>query len=250
MSNLMLLYNKIVPVSRNDHKSLKLKPLADFKFAANTHWVPVAGAEFYRAAHSFPIVFAGDQGAITPILMLGLQSGHNDFVDSYFQWKKDAYVPAFIRRYPFVLADTGAANKDLTVCLDSECAAFSETEGRELFKEDGSNGELFDEILNFMKGFTIEMERTKSFVEAIQKHDLLIKRNANIRSATGETFQVQDFLAIDEEKFNKLSGDVLESFHQQGFLGWIFAHLMSLNTLTNLFDLHLANKAVIKSKAN
>lgn len=239
MSNVMLLYKQVVALSRNEHKSLKLKPLKDFEFAAHAHWVPAAGIEFYRAAKFYPIVFAGEGDALAPILLLGLKSGQNDFVDKNMQWRKDTYIPAFIRRYPFVLADTGAANKDLTVCLDIACPALNETEGRELFKEDGSNGDVFNDILKFMKDFTIEMERTKHFVSELKKLDLLIKRNANIRKADGPSFQVQDFLAVDEEKFSKLSGAELESLHKQGFLGWIFAHLMSLNTLTDLFDMHL-----------
>lgn len=240
MSNVMLLYKQIVALSRNDHKDLKLKPLQNFNFAADTHWVPVAGVEFYRAAKNYPIVFAGDGEALAPIVLLGLKAGNNDNINAEGQWRKDAYIPAFIRRYPFVLANTGADNKDLTVCLDMACPGLNREEGDPLFNEDGSNGQVLDNILNFMKEFTFELERSKKFVEELKKRDLLVKKNADIRRADGTSFHVQDFIAVDEEKFGKLPGNDLEELHKQGFLGWVFAHLMSLNSLTELFDLHLA----------
>ena len=238
MSTVMLLYKQVVALSRNEHKNLKLSPLKDFSFAANTHWVPVAGIEFYRAAKYYPIVFAGEGEALAPILLLGLKANQNDFVESNMQWRKDVYLPAFIRRYPFVLANTNTESKDLTVCVDMACPALNREEGRELFKDDGTNGEILDNFMKLLQEFTAEMERTKQFVAELKERDLLIRRNADIRSMEGATFKVQDFVAVNEEKFGKLSGADLESLHKKGFLGWIFAHLMSLNSLTNLFDMH------------
>lgn len=239
----MLLYKQVAALSREAHMKHKLKPLEDFSFAAETHWMPVAGVEFYQAARSYPIVFVQENDEYRPILLMGLEAGSNEFINANKQWKRETYIPAFVRRYPFVLADTGAKNKELTVCLDPTYAGWNEKEGKELFKADGTNSPFLEEMLQFMNGFNVEMQRTAEFTKELDAMKLLIKRSADIRSPDGQTFQVQDIFMVDEEALNKLSGANLEKLNKAGMLGWIFAHLMSLANLPALFDLHLTRKA-------
>lgn len=246
MSNVMLLYKQVIALSRDDHKNFKLKPVEGFEFAAETHWMPIAGAEFSHAARHYPIVFVGEGDNLRPILLMGLELGHNDYVGKGGAWKRESYLPAFVRRYPFVLADTGAKGKELTVCFDAAFPGWNETEGRELFTADGNNSGFLDEMLQFMNGFNAEMERTAAFVRELSRLNLLEKRSADIKSASGATFKVQDILVVEEQALAKLSGADLETLNKSGFLGWIFAHLMSLGNLTALLDLHLARKAVEK----
>lgn len=196
-----------------------------------------------HAARHYPIVFVGEGENLRPILLMGLEIGHNDYVGKDGVWKRDTYLPAFVRRYPFVLADTGGKGKELTVCFDAAFPGWNEDEGRELFTADGKNSTFLDEMLQFMNGFNVEMERTAAFMRELGRLNLLEKRSADIRSAGGATFKVQDILVVDEGALSKLSGADLESLNKAGFLGWIFAHLMSLGNLNALFDLHLARKA-------
>ncbi|MEN3931529.1 SapC family protein [Microvirga sp. W0021] len=246
MSKVMLLYKNVTPLSRDAHKDMKLKPSATVDFAAEAHWTPVAGSEFYQASRVYPVVFMQEgteaDAPVMPIALLGLSAGHNDFVGKDGQWKKETYIPAFIRRYPFVLANTKENSEEFTICFDDSFAGLNTKEGRELFNKDGTNSELLEEAIRFMNGFRVEMERTQKFVALLKKYDLLEKRSADIRSASGVAFQVQDFLLVSEEKFSKLTGAQLAELHKEGFLGWIFAHLMSLGNLPGLLELHLANK--------
>lgn len=241
----MLFYKNVTALSRDDHKGYKLKLVDGFEFAQETHWMPVAGVEFVHAARHYPVVFVGEGDKLHPILLLGLEVGHNEYVNEDKAWKGDTYLPAFVRRYPFVLADTGAKSKELTVCFDAAFSGWNKTEGRELFLPNGENSEFLQEMLQFMNGFNVEMERTAAFMRELNRLNLLVKRSADIKSASGKTFQVQDILVVDETALSKLSGDDLETLNKAGFLGWIFAHLMSLGNLTALFDLHLARKAKV-----
>jgi hypothetical protein len=242
--NAMLLYKKITALSREEHRKLRLKPAADFAFAAQTHWLPVAGIEFFQAARFYPIVFTPGTNdtseAISPILLVGLEAGHNDYVGSTMRWKADTSVPAFVRRYHFVFAET---SDKLTVCFDAAYEGFSHTEGEALFNEDGSNGKLLDEALKFLDDFTLQMRRTRSFADELVRLQLLEKSSARIRSAAGETFNVQDFLAVSEERLAKLGDADILRLHKEGFMGWIFAHLMSLGNLPALLELHRMRKA-------
>ncbi|PWK28773.1 SapC family protein [Pseudomonas sp. OV226] len=253
MSNLMLLYKNVQVLSRETHKGLRLKEVNDCSFAANTHWMPVAGAEFYAAARNYPVVFVselvGDAEQITPIILVGLEAGRNDFVDSAKQWAPGVYVPAFVRRYPFVLGSNPGVEGGFTVLFDEAFSGLNNLDGRPLFNEDGTNAVLLDEVLGFMNGFNEEMERTRMLVAQLQALNLLEKRSAQIRAADGAAFEVQDFLVINEEKLSALTGEQLADMNQRGFLGLIFAHLMSLANLPQLLDRHRANKATEEVEA-
>lgn len=247
MSNVMLLYKNVTALSRDEHRNLRLKPVEGFAFAAQTHWLPVAGAEFFQAARSYPIMFVSDNAdetdQITPILLVGLELGTNEYVNNAKQWKQDAYLPAFIRRYPFVLAGKPEKGSELAVCFDASFEGLNKNEGRPLFNEDGTNSALLNEALQFMQDFTREMERTRRFVDELVKLDLLEKRSAQIRASDGAVFNVQDFRTISEEKLAALKPATLAALHKEGFLGWIFAHLMSLGNLPGLLELHRKKKA-------
>lgn len=238
----MLLYKQVVPLSREAHMKFRLKPVTDFSFAKEVHWMPVAGAEFFQCSRYFPIVFVKENEGFRPIILLSLEVKNNEFVENG-EWKQGAYIPAFVRRYPFMLANINAESKELTVCLDPTYDGWNEAEGRELFKQDGGNSEFLSEMLQFMSGFNVEMQRTTEFMKEINSLNLLVKRSVDIRSADGQTFHVQDLYMIDEEALRKLSGVELEKFNKAGMLGWIFAHLASLSNLSVLFDMQRARKA-------
>lgn len=110
----LLLYKDIKALNRDQHKGLKLRQAETCDFAAETHLVPLAGLEFFQAARHYPIVFIGNGAQAAPIALLGLKEGHNAYLEEGLQWRANTYVPAFVRRYPFVLAQDEADK--FTVC--------------------------------------------------------------------------------------------------------------------------------------
>lgn len=239
----MLLYKQIQALNRDEHKALQLRQADNCAFAANTHLVPLAGLEFYQAARHYPIVFIGEGDKAAPIALLGLQEGQNTYVDAAGQWASNQYVPAFVRRYPFVLAQSG--EEDFTVCIDSEYAGWNKEEGQRLFNEDGANSEYLDEMIRFLNNFTSEMERTRTFVARLDELGLLVTRSFQLNHVNGESFVLRDFLAVDEEKFTQLTDEQVLALHKDGFLGWIYAHLMSLGNVNQLFERHLAARPAV-----
>lgn len=236
----LLLYDDITLLNRERHRQLKLKPSTGFAFASGTHYVPVAGQEFYQAARDFPILFVGDEQMI-PIALLGLEAGQNLHVDEQGHWTPSAYVPAFIRRYPFVLA---ASNEErFSVCFDAAHDGWNETEGEALFDEDGENTGFLDEVIEFLKGYTAEMERTRDFVDSLRELDLLVQKTLRLTRPDGSTYRIDDFHAVDEGRFGELSEEQVLELHRKGYLGLVYAHLMSLGSANRLFDRHLARKA-------
>lgn len=229
----LLLYKDIQALNRDEHKALKLRAMEHCGFAGSTHLVPLAGLEFFQAAPHYPILFIGEGERLVPIALLGLKEGTNSYLDAQQRWQTDTYIPAFVRRYPFVLAQDDAHN--FTVCFDAAYEGWNEGEGRELFVEEGGNSAFLDEMIDFLQNFSAEMERTRLFVLKLEELGLLAKRTLQLTHSSGETFVLSDFLAVDEEKFLALDDAQVLELHKTGFLGWIYAHLMSLGNANRLF---------------
>ncbi len=242
MSAIMLFYKEVRALSRETHKDYHLKAVSDFSFASHNHWLPVAGVEFYKAARHYPIVFVKEQEKYNPVLVTGLEPGQNVFVDDQGKWQKDAYLPAFVRRYPFVLADVGAQDKTLTVCIDETYHGWSKKDGEPLFTKEGGNTPFLEEILGFTNNFLVEMKRTAALTEELAKLNLFANRSVKIQGADGNSFNINDVYIIDEEKMSQLDGQELHKLNRAGMLGWIFAHLMSLENLPQLFEQYQSRK--------
>lgn len=236
----MLLYKEIKALNRDAHKVLKVRLAEDCAFAAETHLVPLAGLEFFQAARHYPIVFIGQDDQLMPIALLGLKEGQNSYLDESYKWQANTYIPAFVRRYPFVLAQDDADN--FTVCFDAAYSGWNEEEGRELFTADGENSAYLDEMIQFLQNFTVEMERTRELVKALNELQLLTPRTLQLTHPSGESFIMRDFHAVDEARFAELTDEQVLSLHKSGFLGWIYAHLMSLGNANQLFENYLKNK--------
>lgn len=237
----MLLYKDIKALNRDEHKTLRIKPADDCAFAANTHLVPLAGLEFFQAARHYPVVFIGEGEQLMPIALLGLTEGRNSYLDGNGQWQANTYVPAFVRRYPFVLAQDETDN--FTVCFDAAYSGWNEEEGRELFNAGGENTDYLNEMIQFLQNFTHEMERTRELVKALNELQLLTPRTLQLTHPSGESFVLRDFQAVDEARFAELSDEQVLGLHKSGFLGWIYAHLMSLGNANQLFAHFLSDKA-------
>lgn len=248
----MMFYNNITPLSRETHRKWKFKPTADYAFAKDVHLTPLAGSEFAIASRNYPIVFASNKDDnnkenFFPVAILSLIENKNFFVDAANRWLENAYVPAFIRRYPFMLAGKADA-EELAVCVDTDSKMFNEILGAELFNDDGSVSQFLEDRIRFLNGFKGEMERTQQFVTMLESSELLVKKSLEVTSANGQNARLQDFWMVDEEKFNKMNGDHLAKFHKKGFLTWIVIHLLSLNNLPPLLNNQVKKQPMSASK--
>lgn len=227
-------YKNVVPLNRERHRNLKLRPSdGRVAFAAGAHFVPVAAVEFFDAARDYPIVFAGSDDA-TPLSILGLRDGENLFVDEDGRWAKGAYVPVFVRRYPFILSRVGPEATDFAVCLDEAFDGLSEAEGTPLFDDGGKESELVTRVVGVLQNFLTETERTRRFVERLRGLDLLTVQSMQVQDGTGRTFALRDFRMVDEKKLKELDNDVVADLHRSGYLGCIYAHLVSLGNIAKL----------------
>jgi hypothetical protein len=238
----VLFYEHPVPLNRAEHKDLRLKGVPNVKFAMNAHSVPLTGVEFGVAARDLLIVFAGaDIASSGPVALLGLRQNENLFVDAEGQWAPNTYMPAFVRRYPFVLAEKPAEQEgdDFTVFLDQNYEGFNNSEGERLFLEDGTDSEMLTKAVGFLGEFQQNVARTKWFMEQLLKHDLLEPRNVRLQKdgkdgKEGKAINLNGLFVVSEEKLRALDEKVTHEFLREGVLGWVYAHLLSLANIDRL----------------
>lgn len=228
-----LYYDSLVALNRESHKNKRIKPAeAPFTFAKGVNSVPLAAAEFALAAHEYPVVFAGDSVEnATPVALLGLSQNQNAYVDEDGNWG-EGYRPAFIRQYPFVLADTG--KDDLTVCIDESFEGLNEDEGEPLFNEDGSESDMLKRALEFLRDYRVQMQRTAEFTKKLVELELLTPRTVQIRKADGKQTNLQGMFVVDETKLRELSDEDALSLFRTGGMAAIYSHLMSVRNLARL----------------
>jgi len=88
-----------------DHGDVGLMPGSDFGFAREAVAIPVVNGEFMVAMRHYPIVFAVDEQA-SPIALVAMRKDQNLFVEPDGSWKAGSYIPAYVRRYPFIVMET------------------------------------------------------------------------------------------------------------------------------------------------
>ncbi len=229
----VLFYERPVPLNRTAHKDLRIKGVQNLKFAHNVHSVPLTCTEFPVTARDIPILFAGpDMASAGPMALLGLRQSENLFLDNEGQWAQGVYIPAFVRRYPFVLAEkpAGTEGDDFTVFLDEGYEGFNDQEGERLFAEDGTESEMLKNAVNFLGEFQQHVARTKQFMEELRKHDLLEPRNIRLER-NGNVLNLNGLFVINEEKLRKIDAQTAHQFLTDGTMGWIYAHLLSLQNI-------------------
>src|SRR5262245_59736251 len=130
---LPIMYRDLQPLSSVQHGDHKLRMLERTYVLNNVHALPLTVDEFITAQRSFPIVFSAGEEAV-PLALFGLNEGVNLFVNEEGQFIPGSYVPAYARRYPFMLAQLRPDSQELSLCFDpSSGSVGSFEEGEALF---------------------------------------------------------------------------------------------------------------------
>jgi len=234
----LFMYDQITPLNRQTHHALRIKPSHQrWSFAKEAHTLLLAGTELPLAALDYPCVFAPHGDQHTMMALVGLKAGQNLMVDDNGQWESNCYVPAFVRRYPFVLAeapqDNQAAAHPMTVCIDSTFDGFNETEGEALFDAEGNATPYFQQLQKFLSDYHADMLRTAAFARRLVELDLLVDRQIDFQLG-GQQFKLNGFKVVDEARLHALDDASLLALCKSGAMGWIHAHLLSLNNVNTL----------------
>lgn len=223
----LLFYENAVPVSSERHKKLSVKTGANYKFAEKVNSVPLTAIEFGQAAVEYPIVFSGNADAVMPCAILGATATRNLFVQEDGTWG-GKYVPAFVRRYPFVFAQDADA-KNLILHIDEEFEGCNKSgRGERLFDSEGAQTQYLKNVLAFLQDYQQRFNRTQAFTKRLLELDLLRPMEAQFSLPSGERQSLSGFQTVDREKLKAVSNEDLGKMMRTDELECIYLHLSSL----------------------
>jgi hypothetical protein len=233
--DLPLFYKDLVPLSATQHKDWKIQTQDKAPFLAGQHAVPVTIDEFVVASRFYPVVFSVGEQSV-PLALMGLNEGVNLFVDDEGKLTQTVYVPAYVRRYPFLLAKLSPDADELSLCFDPTSDLLGEfAEGVALFEGDQPT-EACKNTLAFCEQFEQAGQKTAAFIAELDKHGLLIDGEVAIQQEGAEQpYIYRGFRMVDETKLRDVRGDVLRGWNQSGLLPLLYAHLFSLDQMRELF---------------
>jgi len=238
---LPLFYKALEPLSSEAHANFKVREADSAPFVVDQHAVPVTVEEFPLVQRHMPIVFTlGDEAV--PIALMGMNEGVNVFFDENGRLLDGTiYLPAYIRRYPYLLAKLRPDAQELSLCFDPTTETLGAFEdGRPLF-EDGKPTEIVTNILSFNEQFEEAGARTGNFMTELKAMGLLMDGEITIQPDGAEQpFIYRGFQMVNEEKLAELRGDQLRKIHKNGMLPLIYAHLFSLSLMREVFGRQMA----------
>jgi hypothetical protein len=234
-SGLPLFYNQLVPISLEEHGNLRARRTDRATWLTNHHAVPLTVEEFPMAQRNYPIVFSVGDNPV-PLGLMGMSEGVNVFVNGEGIVEDGIYLPAYARRYPFMLAKLTPQSEELSLCFDPTSELVGTFEEGSLLFEDGEPSVHIRNTLTFCEQFEIAGNKTASFVQELQKHELLIDGELTFnRDDLDKPMVYRGFKIVSDEKLRDLRGDLLRTWNKNGMLALIFAHLFSLELVRDVF---------------
>lgn len=225
-----LFYRATVPLDRDRHRTLRfVQPERPYAFAAGAHLIPAVVEEFTVAARHLPIVFTMGASGPNAVFLTGLRPQSSAFVDAQGQWTAP-YVPAFLRRYPFIVGDV--AGREPILCIDDRYEGFGKRKGQLLFNDAGEPSDFLLEKLKFSRDYFRAAQKNIALGRALQGMDLL--HAISVQSHGPQASVMHGLLAVDEARLAALDDTQILDLRREGLLAPIYAHLLSLGSVDRI----------------
>jgi hypothetical protein len=235
MPKQLLIYETAVPLSATRHAQVSLEAKADYSFSAGINAVPLMAVEIVRAATEYAIVFTAAGDDVVPAAVLGVKGDQNLYLAPDAHWQAK-YIPAFIRRYPFVFA-ASEDKKTLTLCIDETHPGINrEGRGQRLFGDDAKPSAYTQNVLKFVQEYQTHFERTKIFGKHLKEMGLLEPMQATVTTPKGEQLKLGSFMAVSRAKLRALSAEQLSQLAKTDELELVYLHLYSMRNFNEVKD--------------
>lgn len=227
-----LFYRKVVPLDKSAHRELFVDA-GDrrFDFARGANLIPAVVDEFGSAMQHLPIAFLPGTRHPSAVFVVGLEPGSNLFLDEDGRWN-GGYVPAYLRRFPFIVGDLPSGESLL--CVDE---AHPRPEGGErLFSAAGEPEPALARVRDLAVDYKRSADRTDLFCTQLQRLGLFTSVSLSAKTAGGGNSVVHGLWIVDEAAFDMLKPDDVKELHELRLLKPIVQHLASLATVSKLGD--------------
>ena len=235
-AQLPLFYKDLTPLNSRDHGTWRARRVDKAAWIGNQHAIPLTVEEFPQAQRNFPIVFSAGDNPV-PLALMGLNEGVNVFFDDEGGMTSDVYVPAYVRRYPMLLAKLKPEGDELSLCFDPSSDLLGDFKDGELLFADDQPTEHTKGLLEFCQKFEEAGARTQAFIDELQKMDLLMEGEVAIQQADkpDQPYVYRGFKMINQEKLRQLDAEKVKNWNEIGLLPLVYAHLFSLDLMRIIF---------------
>jgi SapC len=235
MTTQLLIYETAVPVSSGRHGKCSVEAGNSYGFTRKVNSIPLMAVEFPQASVEYAIVFAANGDDVVPVVILGARQNENLYLSADDQWQAK-YVPAFVRRYPFVFS-TSEDGETFTLCVDEAFPGLNYLgRGNALFGEDGKPTPYVDNVLKFLQEYRAQFVRTQAFCKKLQELNLLEPMQAQFTLGTGEKMSLGGFMTVDRKRLKALGGDTLAELANTDELELIYLHIQSMQHFADVKD--------------
>lgn len=235
------MFKNVEPIDQKKHRELTFAPITNFSHAAGLNIVPISLSETGPASKYFPIVFLEKEPAM-PHALLGLKEGSNEFVDEKGNWTAP-YIPAHIRRYPFVLGQTQDP-KEFAIMMDKDAPHFQQKGGVALFTPEGAPGNEMKQVIEFLNRFQKEMIQTQQFTQMLIDKEMLSSQQFEIQTPSNQKMRFAGFKTVNRKKLAEIDPETASAWVKNGLLEAVYAHLNSLPNIQFIAKNLPANQAV------
>ena len=227
--------SKIAQLSKDLHAKVKLKLNNNFDHVASHHITPVIVHEIGNAAADLPVAFVknSETNDYICVALLGLKDGENLLVENG-RWM-GAFIPAGYTHYPLSIVPHPDDQSRYSLTIDMASETISEDDGEALFNEDGSESEYLQKRRKALENYYQCAIATREFIRTLAELDLLTEQGFSFE-VEGDKRNVTGIHIVDEAKFNQLADEVILDLRKKGYLGAIYAHMMSLKQTQRLVN--------------
>lgn len=235
MTTQLLIYETAVPVSNGRHGKASVEVGNQYGFTRHVNSIPLMAVEFPQAEPEYAIVFAANSGTVIPVVILGARQNENLYLSDEGQWRA-SYIPAFVRRYPFVFS-TSEDGQTFTLCVDEAFQGLNyQGRGQALFDAEGKPSPYVSNVLNFLQEYRAQFMRTETFCKKLIELDLLEPMQAQFTLADGEKMSISGFSVVSRAKLKALGDDKLGELARSDELELVYLHLQSMRNFNSLKD--------------
>jgi hypothetical protein len=225
------IYKNIQVLDKVKDKSTKVDEIIGFDYTSDLTSCALSLSEFKEASKSLPIVFIkNENNQYSALSILGLND-KNSCLKEDGKWKHATYIPAFVRRYPFIFLE----DKDkLALCIDKDCKAINKKKGKILFDKAGEATEYTNNVMKFMEQFQNEAKITSAIIADLDSWGILEDAQLEIKKEGKETQTLKGFKRVNEQKLYELDDEKLLAIIKNGVYKSIVYHLDSLANFKRL----------------
>jgi hypothetical protein len=222
----LLFYEKPAPLDKEKHRRLTYKKSDSYAFASKVNTVPVSGPEFFSCSRSHPVMFVETaSGGFLPVALLSLTSQSHQLGD---RWE-GAYIPSFVKRYPFALAE----NKGV-VMIDESAPHFNAADGERLFDDTGEPTQMLLDTLQYLDTLDQAHRMTLDYTQALKVKGLLSRSQVVVELANKEV-KLDSFFVVNEKAFHEaLTDEEIVDWFYKGWTAWTYAHIHSIGSVNEI----------------